>query len=1675
MADRYWVGGTGTWNTTSTTNWSATSGGASGASVPTVADSVFFDQASTYTVTMTGALACLNFNVTGGTVTFQNGTSPTLDVRGSWSTVAATVWNTTGAITFSATTSRTITTNAITIRSPITFNGAGGTWTLQDNVTLLSTLTTTLSAGTLALNNFTLSTGIFTSTTTTTRVITFGTTGQITITGNAATVLSMATLTGFTYTGTARIYSSYSGATGTRTFLLGSSAGAVPTNVFNVSFDTSGTGLVIAPATDTVSLQGVYFNADFTNLTNTVSNDTRFFYGNLTVPASGGTFTAGANVTHIVAGIAVNINVQRTLDFPFSVNSVGGTLNFLNNFTIGSTRTFTLTAGTLSFSTYTISVGLFSSSGSTARVLAFGTGQLALTGNAATIFDITTATNFSTTGTVYINSTYTGSTGTRTFVTGFTAAQAASYIVSTSGTDGIVLSPSATDIVALTGNYNNIDFTGFTGTLSNTARTIYGNLTMPASGGTFTAGALVTTFAATSGTKTITTNSRTLDFPVTINGTGGTFQLQDALTLGSTRAFTLTAGTLNLNDFTLSAVTFSSNNSNTRSVAFGTTGKITLGGNNATIVDLSTMTNFTYTGTPKIYSTYTGATGTRTFNIGNAPSAGATSTNVFDLSIGTSGNGLVIAAGTDTLVLIGSFNDFNLTGLAQTINNNSRFIYGNFTLPASGGTLAAGVNVLSFLATSGTKTITTNGRTLDFPVTISGTGGTFQLLSNFTLGSTRAFTLTAGTLDLNDFTLSLATFSSSGTGVRSVAFGTTGLISLGGNNATIVDLTDITNFTYTGTPKIYSTYTGATGTRTFNFGGTGAIGVTSTNIFDLSIGTSGNGLVIAAGTDTLSLAGGFNNFDLTGMTHTLVSNTRFIYGDFTIPASGGTLSSGTAINSFVGVSGTKNITTNGRTLDFPITLNGAATFRLQSALLQGSTRALTHTNGTIDLNGYTLTVGTAYTTATGTKNLTFNGGSLVCPTASATAFNNAVPGGFTTTAGTGTGVISLTAATAKTFVGGGITYLCDIDQSGAGALTITGLNTFNRIKSSYANTTANASIILPTGNTTTLAGIVGGSASNKMLDLGSATATAAPFRANVIISNSSIQTTSYVQTNNIVFITNTANTFSANGTTPWRLYLANSINNGDTLGAVFQEYSNSAPIVYYITGGTSFTVPVDWDNSNNAVHIYGAGGGSSGSYVPNSSGNRLGSAGGGGGGYTQVLNLTATPGNSLSYNIGSGGAAGSANTIGSGGNGGNTTFAGIYTANGGGGSSITSSTTTAGTGGTGATANGGIAGLGGGAASQTNNSSGGGGGGSGGPNGAGANGGTGVVAADPSTTPGGGGGGSGGGINGASVLFDGTGDYLNTSNNAAFTFDTGDLTIEGWIYQTATSTSTYRVIFADNVYGSTGGYTLYSYNNALNLWKGSGGGGAEVIAPAGTITLNTWTHIAWTRSGSSNRLFINGTQVGATTTDSTNYTSTASFIGASRLGTFGFAGYISNARILKGTALYTANFTPPASSLTNIANTSLLTCRSATFVDNGPNNFTITVTGNSSVSSFSPFGNINAVATIPGTGGNSFIGVRVGGTGGLANTFAGVIGRERGRASYDILGSIGGSGGGGGGGATGPSIRDGLNIGGGAGGSGATDSDFANPGTAGQSGGIIIVYYPSAVVSGNFSNMFLVF
>ena len=84
MANRYWVGGTGTWSASNTTNWAATSGGAGGQSVPGPSDTVTFNAASgtSFTVTVdnsgsasgSGLTYIPSFSVTSWT----SGTSMTL-------------------------------------------------------------------------------------------------------------------------------------------------------------------------------------------------------------------------------------------------------------------------------------------------------------------------------------------------------------------------------------------------------------------------------------------------------------------------------------------------------------------------------------------------------------------------------------------------------------------------------------------------------------------------------------------------------------------------------------------------------------------------------------------------------------------------------------------------------------------------------------------------------------------------------------------------------------------------------------------------------------------------------------------------------------------------------------------------------------------------------------------------------------------------------------------------------------------------------------------------------------------------------------------------------------------------------------------------------------------------------------------------------------------------------------------------------------------------------------------------------------------------------------------------------------------------------------------------------------------------------------------------------------
>ena len=215
-----------------------------------------------------------------------------------------------------------------------------------------------------------------------------------------------------------------------------------------------------------------------------------------------------------------------------------------------SSGTFTLTAGTLSLGSYTLSLWIFSSSNSNARTINFGTGKISLAGNATTIWSCGTTTNLIISGTPIIDFTYAGSTGTRTINHSNQGGGSEAISVSVNilgGSDTVTIASS------VNASIKNLNFTGFSGSLTNGARSIYGNLVI-SSGMTLSAGTSTTTFAGASATQNITTNSKTLDFPLTFNGVSSTFAFQDALTQGSTRAFTITNGTVQLKNGVTSTV-----------------------------------------------------------------------------------------------------------------------------------------------------------------------------------------------------------------------------------------------------------------------------------------------------------------------------------------------------------------------------------------------------------------------------------------------------------------------------------------------------------------------------------------------------------------------------------------------------------------------------------------------------------------------------------------------------------------------------------------------------------------------------------------------------------------------------------------------------------------------------------------------------------------------------------------------------------------------------------------------------------------------------------------------------------------------------------------------------------------------------------------------------------------
>jgi len=206
-----------------------------------------------------------------------------------------------------------------------------------------------------------------------------------------------------------------------------------------------------------------------------------------------------------------------------------------------------------------------------------------------------------------------------------------------------------------------------------------------------------------------------------------------------------------------------------------------------------------------------------------------------------------------------------------------------------------------------------------------------------------------------------------------------------------------------------------------------------------------------------------------------------------------------------------------------------------------------------------------------------------------------------------------------------------------------------------------------------------------------------------------------------------------------------------------------------------------------------------------------------------------------------------------------------------------------------------------------------------------------------------------------SNYFDGTGDYLSIPSATAS--GTSSFCFEAWIYPTNASVN-------QMIIGAANG----------GMWVGINIDSANKLAIGRSFTAidnqvdytwvnGQWYHVAVNRNGTSLQFFVNGVQVGATGSNSVNYSVAGRLIGAEGTtpSTF-FYGYISNARVVNA-SVYTTTFTPPTAPLTAIANTTLLTCQSNRFVDNSTNNFTVTPSGNTSVQRFNPFGASTAYST----------------------------------------------------------------------------------------------------------------
>lgn len=169
---------------------------------------------------------------------------------------------------------------------------------------------------------------------------------------------------------------------------------------------------------------------------------------------------------------------------------------------------------------------------------------------------------------------------------------------------------------------------------------------------------------------------------------------------------------------------------------------------------------------------------------------------------------------------------------------------------------------------------------------------------------------------------------------------------------------------------------------------------------------------------------------------------------------------------------------------------------------------------------------------------------------------------------------------------------------------------------------------------------------------------------------------------------------------------------------------------------------------------------------------------------------------------------------------------------------------------------------------------------------------------------------------GSSAAFDGNSDWLAVTSDSALALDSGDFTIEMFVYFNAVSAN--QGLYDTIAVGGSGtrstGLVWYLTSaNKLSVFSG----GSDRGPTAATLSSATWYHIALVRASGTFSYFINGTKDATTFTLTTNFTDTNALLGRIGDGTYWLNGYIDELRVTKGVARYSANFTAPTAAFAN--------------------------------------------------------------------------------------------------------------------------------------------------------------